>query len=101
MDVDSDFFEPPYESMEINSAQPNIVAGPSQTTALLLNKRLAWYVIQHPNYLQRELEQKGNAENALGKNVKRVGQRDTAKTGWQSSGVCSCYYIIAGSYVLM
>jgi hypothetical protein len=30
MDVDSDFLEPSHESMEVDSAQPNIVAGPSQ-----------------------------------------------------------------------
>ena len=32
MDVDSNFFGPSHESMEVNSAQPNIVAGPSQIT---------------------------------------------------------------------
>jgi hypothetical protein len=30
MDVDSGFPEPSHESMEVDSAQPNIVAGPSQ-----------------------------------------------------------------------
>jgi len=40
MDVDNDFFEP-YEGMEVISAQPNIVAGPSQITVLLSNKRPA------------------------------------------------------------
>ena len=37
MAVDSDFLEPLHESMEVNSAQPNIVAGPSQITILLSN----------------------------------------------------------------
>ena len=30
MDVDGDFLGPSHESMEANSAQPNIIAGPSQ-----------------------------------------------------------------------
>ena len=30
MDVDNDFLKPTHESMEVNSAQPNIVAGSSQ-----------------------------------------------------------------------
>jgi len=41
MDVDNDFLEPIHESMEVNSAQPNIVAGPSQITVSLPNKRPA------------------------------------------------------------
>ena len=35
MDVDSDFFEPSNESMKVNSAQLNIVAGPSHIAVLL------------------------------------------------------------------
>ena len=42
MDVDGDFLEPSsHESMKVNSAQPNIVAGPSQITASLPNERPA------------------------------------------------------------
>jgi len=44
MDVDSEFLEP-LKSMEVNSAQPNIVAGPSQITVLLPNKRSAQDVL--------------------------------------------------------
>ena len=44
MDADSDFLEPSHESMEVNSAQLNIVAGPSQITALLPNKRPAHFL---------------------------------------------------------
>ena len=40
MDVDSDFLELSHESMEVNSAQLNIVAGPSWITVLLPNKNL-------------------------------------------------------------
>ena len=29
MDVDCDFLKPSHESMEVNSGQPNIIAGPS------------------------------------------------------------------------
>ena len=76
MDVDGDFLEPSHESMEVNSAQPNIVAGPSQMTVSLSNKRPA----QHPNCLQRESEQESDAGNALGQNVGAVRQRHTAKT---------------------
>jgi hypothetical protein len=36
--------------------------------------------VSAPNYLQRESEQKNNAGNALGQNVRTVGQRDSAKT---------------------
>ena len=54
MDVDDDFFEPSYEGMEVNSAQPNIAAGPSQITVLLSNKRPAQDIlaISTPNYNQ-------------------------------------------------
>jgi hypothetical protein len=45
MDVGSDFLEPSHESMEVTSAQPNIVAGPSQITVLLPNKRPAQDVL--------------------------------------------------------
>ena len=75
MDVDDDFLEQSHESMEVNSAQPNIVAGPSQITVSLSNKRPA----QHPNCLQRESEQESDAGNALGQNVGAVRQRHTAK----------------------
>jgi len=65
--------------MEVNSTQPNTVAGPSQITVSLPNKRPAQDVlaISAP---QKESEQKNNAGNALGQNVRAVGQRDTAKT---------------------
>ena len=72
--------------MEVNSAQPNIVAGPSQITVLLHNKRPGQDVLailasqfQHPSYLQRESEHKNDAGNALGQNVRAVGQRDTTQ----------------------
>jgi len=45
MDVDNDFIEPSHESMEVNSAQPNVVADPSQITVPLLNKRPAQDVL--------------------------------------------------------
>ena len=45
MDVDSNFLEPSHESMEVNSAQPNIVAGPSHIAVLLPNKRPAQDVL--------------------------------------------------------
>ena len=38
MDVDGDFLEPSHESMEVNSAQPNIIAGPSHIAVLSPNK---------------------------------------------------------------
>ena len=38
MDVDGDFIEPSHETMEVNLAQPNVVAGPSQITVLLPSK---------------------------------------------------------------
>jgi hypothetical protein len=41
MDVGSDFLGPSHGS---NSAQPNIVAGPSQITVLLTNKRPAQFL---------------------------------------------------------
>ena len=41
MDVDGNFLEPSHASMEVESAQPNIVAGPSQITVSLSNKRPA------------------------------------------------------------
>ena len=34
----------------------------------------------HPNYLQRESEQKNNAGNAIGQNVMMIKQKDTAKS---------------------
>jgi len=45
IDVDNDFIEPSHESMEFNSAQPNIVADPSQITVPLPNKRPAQDVL--------------------------------------------------------
>ena len=35
MNVDGDFIEPSHETIEVNLAQPNVVAGPSQITVLL------------------------------------------------------------------
>jgi len=45
MDVDNDFLKPTHESMEVNSVQPNIIAGPSQITVSLPNKRPAQDVL--------------------------------------------------------
>ena len=45
MDVDSNFLEPLQESMEVNSVQPNIVAGSSHIAVLLPNKRPAQDVL--------------------------------------------------------
>ena len=38
MDVDCDFFKPSHESMEVNVAQPNIIAGWLHIAALSPNK---------------------------------------------------------------
>jgi len=43
--VDNDFLEPSRESMNVNLAQPNIVAGPSHIAVLLPNKRPAQDVL--------------------------------------------------------
>ena len=79
MDEGNDFLEPSHESMEVNSTQPNIVAGPSQITVSLPNKRPAHNVlaISAPH---KKSELKNNAGNALGQNVRVVGQRDISKT---------------------
>ena len=45
MDVGSDFLEPSHQSMEVESAWPNTVAGPSQITVLLPSKRPAQDVL--------------------------------------------------------
>ena len=45
-DVDGDFLEPSHESMEVNSAQPNNIAGPSQITVSLSNKRPAQDILE-------------------------------------------------------
>ena len=86
MDEDSDFLQPSHESMEVNSTQPNIVAGPSQITISLPNKRPAQDVLAilalqlPPNKIRAEKLKRNYAGNALGQNVMAVGQRYTAKT---------------------
>ena len=45
MDVGGDFIEPSHESLEVNSTQLNIVAGPPQITVLIPNKRPAQDVL--------------------------------------------------------
>ena len=82
MDVDCDFLKPSHESMEVNSAQPNIVAGSLHIAVLSPNKIPAQDILEisTPNYLQRESEQKNDAGNAVGQNVMIVRQKATAKT---------------------
>jgi hypothetical protein len=60
-------------SMEVKSAH-NMVGGPSQITVSLPTKRPAQDVLGIFNYLQRESEHMINAGNALGQNVRAVGQ---------------------------
>jgi len=75
--VDNDFLKPTYKSMEVNSAQSNIIAGPSQITVSLPNKRPTQDVLA---ISAPQLPPKRISRNALGRNLRAVGQRDTAKT---------------------
>ena len=75
--MDNDFLKPTYESMEVNSAQSNIIAGPSQITVSLPNGRPAWDVLA---ISAPQLPPKRISRNALGQNLRAVGKRDTAKT---------------------
>jgi hypothetical protein len=60
--------------MEVNSAQPNIVAGLPQITVSLPNKGPVQDVlaISAPNCLQRNSEQKNYAGNNLGQNMRAI-----------------------------
>ena len=62
---------------KVNSAPPNIVAVPSQITVSLSNKKPAQDVLA---ILAPQLPPKRISRNALGRNLRAVGQRDTAKT---------------------
>ena len=68
--------------MEVNSTQPNIIAGSLHIAVLSPNKIPAQDILKFstPNYLWRESEQKNDAGNALGQNVMTLRQKDTAKT---------------------
>ena len=66
--------------MEVNSSQPNIVAGPSQITMLLANKRLAQDVLAFSAPQLPPKRIRNNVGNDLDKNVRAVEQRNTAKT---------------------
>ena len=46
MDVDCDILEPSHESMEVNSAQPNTIAGSLHIACLSPNKIPAQYILE-------------------------------------------------------
>jgi len=74
MDVDNDFLKPTHERMEVNSAQPNIVAGPSQITVLLPNKRHAQDVlaISAPQLPPKRIRAEKQCRKVLGQNLRAV-----------------------------